>query len=185
MKNNVLIRVFFIFIFLTVLVSCNSMNRNLRSSGRTFVKIENYENNCSSKNAIIIKPIIHCKNKFCDQLEVLIKHGAKMSPLGNLIFTFYTEDEMFYGISPTFNFYPKQFDSVKDTTINFKIDFDSLQFSSPILESKVFALYFKTKLNASKKLRINATINDWSMLNIPYSSTSLRYSNSIKIEFEK
>jgi hypothetical protein len=149
------------------------------------VKIENYENSGSSKNAIKIKPIIHCKNMFCDQLEVTIKHGAKMSPLGNLFFTFYIEDDMFYGISPTFNFNPKQFDSVKDTTIHFKIDFDSLQFSSPNLESKVFLLYFKTKLNASKKLRINATINDWSMLNIPYSSTSLRYSNSIKIEFEK
>lgn len=185
MKFNVLIKILFIFIVLTVLVSCNSKNRNLRCSGRTFVKIENYENSGSSKNAIKIKPIIHCKNMFCDQLEVTIKHGAKMSPLGNLIFIFYTEDEMFYGISPTFNFYPKQFDSVKDTTIHFKIDFDSLQFSSPILESKVFALYFKTKFNTSKKLRIYATMNDWSMMNIPNSSSSLRYSNSIKIQFEK
>lgn len=101
--------------------------------------------------------------------------------LNNLVFTFYVDDEGFWGIADSIRFVDKDLVLSPSQKFNKTINFESFIFTSFDKNKSISVNDLKNKIKSSKKTSISASMSDIRKLQNPIESSSLTWSNLIML----
>lgn len=171
--------------FLSLNLGCRTdrPEKTIDQQEKKLISFNSYQDNSDSKNSIFLQLADSGKSEI-KFINVKLTHGAGCTPMNNLVVDIYIDNNGYWMIMDDFRFLEKEFNSVNDTTIEKVIYLDLCKFRKFTDSVDIHYSELRNLIYSSKRISILASMSDMALLKNPRSSSSLRRSNLIELNYE-